>query len=491
MAKQNPNLEIKVTEFTPEMIDKNTPKSSTVIKHIVPQQLYRTRQDIQTWRLALSVAENIHNPNRTELYRGYQDSLLDAHIKAVIDQRHAEVLAKPFEVVDNNGTPLEDWTEKFNRNAMVELYGQILTSVEWGFTLVQLCGIEDDTFISSKVVPREYVKPENGIVADHPGNNEGVSFEEGKFSAWTLPVGEKKDLGLLLSIMPLYIYKKNSVGNWAGYNELFGQPTRVLKSMQTDQGRREETLDQLANMGSTPYMMIDDDEELEIHESSTGSGYNTFKEYSEFLDAQISKCVLGQTMTSDNGSSQSQANVHAETLNTRTVKDTWFLEATINDVLIPKMKALGVAFPEGAKFKIVDKEKVNQGDKFQRVLELVRLGVPVPNDFITEEFNIPIEDFQEEVIDTKGAQTDGKELVKGKAQKETSYNGAQIASAMDILNRVALGELTPKQGKISLMEFLKLDESTADSLMADTSKAKPQPTPAPQEGGATGKSLKI
>ena len=385
-------LNIQVTEFTPEMIDKATLKSSKVVKHIVPQQLYRTRQDILTWRLALSVAENVSNPNRTELYRGYQDALLDAHVKTVIDQRHAEVLAKPFEVVDADGVPLEDWTNKFNRNPMLVLYKQMLTSIEWGFTLVQLCGIEDDTFIDTKIVPRQYVKPEQGVVSEYPGNNEGVSFTEGKYSAWTLPVGETKDLGLFLSIMPLYIYKKNSVGSWAEYNELFGEPMRVMKSDVTNE--REEKLDQLANMGRAPYALISHDEEIELHEASTGTGYKTYEDYNKYLDSQISKCVLGQTMTTDDGSSRSQSEVHAETMNVRTVQDVWFLQATINDVLIPKMKALGVPFPEGAKFKVVDKEKLSHAEKFTRVLELKKAGFNVPKEWITEEFNIPLDEVE-------------------------------------------------------------------------------------------------
>lgn len=390
MAKQNPNLEIKVTEFTPEMIDKNTPKSQKVVKHIVPQQLYRTRQDIQTWRLALSVAEQTYTPNRTELYRGYQDALLDAHVRTVIDQRHAEVLAKPFEIVNEEGEPIEEWTNKFNRNAMFEIYKQVLTSIEWGFTLIQLCNIEDDTFEDSKIVRREYVNPELGIVKEHPSSIEGISFEEGKFSAWTLPVGDKKDLGLLLSIMPLYIYKKNSVGSWAEFNELFGQPTRILKT--DDYENRETKLDEMANMGAHPYAVISKDEELLLDSANTGSGYKSFEDYNKYLDAQISKCVLGQTMTTDDGSSQSQANVHADTMSVRTMADTWFLEATVNDKLIPKMRALGVPVPQGARFKVVDKEKLSSGDKFQRVIDLKNAGFSVPNDWITEEFNIPLED---------------------------------------------------------------------------------------------------
>jgi len=385
-------LKIEMQELTPEMIEKKRPKGDSVIKYITPQQLYRIRQDVQIWRLALTVAESVVTPNRTELYRGYQDALLDPHIKTVIDQRHAEVMAKPFEVVDENGEPSEEWTMKFNRNPMHVLYKQMLTSIEWGFTLVQFGDIEDDTFTKTKIVPREYVKPELGIVAKHPSNNEGVSFEEGKFSLWTLPVGTEEDKGLFLSIMPFYIYKKNTVGSWAEYSEIFGQPTRVLRTDQQDQDKREANADQLANMGSSGFAMIGMDEELILTEANTGSGYSTYQDLADFADKQVSKLVLGQTMTTDEGSSRSQSETHKSTLSARIAEDCWFLEATVNDVLIPKMRNLGVAIPEGYKFKIVDKEKVDPEKKFQRVIELKKAGFNIPADYITEQFNIPVED---------------------------------------------------------------------------------------------------
>jgi hypothetical protein len=99
-------------------------------------------------------------------------------------------------------------------------------------------------------------------------------------------------------------------------------------------------------------------------------------------------------MTTDSGSSRSQSETHAETLNVRTVQDTWFLEATVNDVLMPKMKALGVAIPDGARFKVVDKEKVSNDEKFKRIIELKKAGFNVPKEWITEEFNIPLDEVE-------------------------------------------------------------------------------------------------
>jgi len=52
-------------------------------------------------------------------------------------------------------------------------------------------------------------------------------------------------------------------------------------------------------------------------------------------------------------------------------------------------------------------------------------------------------------------------------QKDTSYNGAQIASALEIVQQVQQGLLTKSQGIIFLMEFLKIDEALANKIFAE------------------------
>ena len=53
----------------------------------------------------------------------------------------------------------------------------------------------------------------------------------------------------------------------------------------------------------------------------------------------------------------------------------------------------------------------------------------------------------------------------GKEQKEASYNGAQIASALSIVELVKAGTLSISQGKAALMEFLRLSEEVSLKLL--------------------------
>ena len=60
-----------------------------------------------------------------------------------------------------------------------------------------------------------------------------------------------------------------------------------------------------------------------------------------------------------------------------------------------------------------------------------------------------------------------EEIDEEKEQKEASYNGAQIASALSIVEQVKNNVLSPSQGKAFLMEFLRLSDSAASKLLSE------------------------
>lgn len=64
--------------------------------------------------------------------------------------------------------------------------------------------------------------------------------------------------------------------------------------------------------------------------ANAAGGAELFERLAEWLDKQISKAVLGQTMTTDDGSSQSQANVHNEVRMDILRADAKQLAATLN-----------------------------------------------------------------------------------------------------------------------------------------------------------------
>ncbi|WP_250908676.1 phage portal protein family protein [Escherichia coli] len=94
-------------------------------------------------------------------------------------------------------------------------------------------------------------------------------------------------------------------------------------------------LDAIASLASDAGCAIPDSMKLEMQEAaSRNSGGTLFKEMAEWCDAQISKAVLGQTMTTDDGSSRAQAEVHNGVRMDIAKWDAWQLSNTLSEFLV-------------------------------------------------------------------------------------------------------------------------------------------------------------
>ena len=102
----------------------------------------------------------------------------------------------------------------------------------------------------------------------------------------------------------------------------------------------------------------------------------------------MSKGVLGQTMTIDNGSSQSQSETHLEVFENICAADAKLIEYIINDDLIPKMIKLG--FPlEGCSFAWDNAATYSPAE--QRELERMLLQYfDIDPDYFNEKYKVPI-----------------------------------------------------------------------------------------------------
>ncbi|NVO00026.1 MAG: DUF935 domain-containing protein [Geobacteraceae bacterium] len=111
-----------------------------------------------------------------------------------------------------------------------------------------------------------------------------------------------------------YCFKNFTVKDWMAFCEVFGMPLRVGKYRP---GETEDNIailkSAVANLGSDAAAVIPEGMLIEFIESAKSSGGESlFERVADWFDKQMSKGILGQTMTADDGSSQSQATVHNE-----------------------------------------------------------------------------------------------------------------------------------------------------------------------------------
>jgi phage gp29-like protein len=120
--------------------------------------------------------------------------------------------------------------------------------------------------------------------------------------------------GLARLVAVMFMLKSYTLKDWWAFAELFGMPIRVGKyGPNATEDEINTLVNAIANIASDAGAAIPESMQLELIEAAKATGGETlFQNMAEWADSQISKAVLGQTMTADNGSSQSQANVHNE-----------------------------------------------------------------------------------------------------------------------------------------------------------------------------------
>lgn len=110
-----------------------------------------------------------------------------------------------------------------------------------------------------------------------------------------------------------YLIQTFTLQDWAGFSEVYGMPLRVGKYHSgASESDKRTLLKAVTSIANDAAAIIPEGMSVEFHEVSGQQGAAVFGGLLEYVDKQISKLVVGQTMTSDDGSSLGQAKIHNE-----------------------------------------------------------------------------------------------------------------------------------------------------------------------------------
>ncbi|MBB3461991.1 DUF935 domain-containing protein [Rhizobium sp. BK377] len=144
---------------------------------------------------------------------------------------------------------------------------------------------------------------------------EGVELPEAKFLRHMprTKMGLPLRRGMARPAAWAYLIQQFTLQDWAAFSEVYGMPLRVGKynanASATDKRTLLKAVTSIANDAAA---IIPQGMDVEFHEVSGNNGAAVFGGLLEYVDKQISKLVVGQTMTSDDGSSLGQAKIHNE-----------------------------------------------------------------------------------------------------------------------------------------------------------------------------------
>lgn len=359
---------------------------------ITIQATNRDRKDLQRWRNALVSAESITQPTRKLLYDLYEDMVLDEHLASVLDQRRLALTTTPL-VFERDGKPVDAIQALIDSEGFDDLLTLILDSRVYGYSLIYADFSAPEPAI--ELVPRPHVIPTRHLVVANPYLTDGIDYTLPPYSNLYVGVGKPKDLGLLLKATPLVIVKRGNFGDWATFNELFGQPLRKGTYQTGDPAVKQQLDVALKNMGSTAWISVPEGADVEfVTSGQTAAAANTYQKLWEICDKGLSKLIVGQTMTTENGSSKSQGEVHERVANKISESDRQFALKVLNSRIKPLMLAQGL--PADGDFRFVDpEEQLSKKDKADVDLKIHQLVAPLKKEWWKENYHVEFVDDQD------------------------------------------------------------------------------------------------
>lgn len=367
----------------------------------------RNSQNIESWRSAISAFENQTNPVRAYLYDLYKDIELDGQVIATWGKRCDAITNKRL-LFKRDGEEDERITALLNSPDMRLVIKELLKSIAYGFTLIQINDIrfdddEEQYKIEWDLVPRKHVHPEKGFECvsnqQHMATRDCL-FMEKPVSDYLIWAGERDDMGLLAAVSQYVIYKRGGFGDWSQFAEMFGMPFRELSYDDYDPETRTKLERAMEDWGAAGYIIKPKSAELTLHD--TGGSTSSAEVYDMLIskcDASISKIILGNTLTTEQGEVGSQAlgEVHKESESEKNASDQLFMLSVLNTRFRAVLKKFGFDVTGG---EIMYEGLDTNWDKVQikwNVVKEIKQTVPVDDDYIYEEFDIPKPDNYEQM----------------------------------------------------------------------------------------------
>ena len=194
-----------------------------------------------------------------------------------------------------------------------------------------------------------------------------------------------------------------SLGDWLREGELAWKPYRIAqydsgKNDPEDKRNLELALESLTSNG---WALIPKETVLKLEYVKNATGQSMHKVLCDFLGAEMSKLLLGATLTVEQGKTGAMAlgNVHAAVARELLEVDARSIEATIRRCLIAPLvwRNFGkfAAVPE---FRFLTDEGQDLGSLSEAIQRLVDAGLKVPSAWVRAQFGIPEPEPGEEVM---------------------------------------------------------------------------------------------
>ncbi|MBR6126461.1 DUF935 family protein [bacterium] len=413
----------------------------------------------------------------------YKELLCDSHVFACIQSRKSGVLSLEWDInrgldKDENAEEIEKLLKKLDIHKLIS---DILDATSFGFQPLEIMWKRDK---SGHVLPERVVaKPPEWFCFDDDNNLKfrtkenyyGELLPDKKFllvqnnPTYNNPYGERT----LSRVFWNVTFKKGGMKFWVIFTEKYGMPHLIGKHPRgATKAETDSLADMLEEMVQDAIAVIPDDSSVEIKEASKSSSAEIYEKLIDKMNSEISKAILGQTLTTEVGAtgSYAAANTHMQVRQDIIDSDKKLVESAINQ-LITWIYEINFPNSEIPVFELYAPEDVDltlaQRDKI-----LSDTGVKFTKEYFIKAYGLEEEDFdiREDIIPPQVPNF--KEF---KEQEETAPLGQQQLE--DLFKFLSENELTNQAQKmlsplISLIENCDSFEEAYELLTDKNLKSK-------------------
>ncbi len=361
----------------------------------------------------------------------YKELLCDPHVFACIQSRKAGVMSLEWDInrgvdKDKNAEKIVEVIKKLDINRLIN---DILDATMYGFQPIEIIWNKIDNLIlptELKAKPVEWFcfDDENQLKFRTKEHYFGEDLPTHKFlcpqsnPSYENPYGERT----LSRVFWPVTFKKGGLKFWVVFTEKYGIPHLIGKH---PRGASKEETDNLADlleeMVQDAIAVIPDDSSVEIQEANKSSSAEIFEKLIDKMNAEISKAILGQTLTTEIGSTGSYAasNTHFAVRQDIINSDKKLVEKTINQ-LLQWIYEINFASADVPVFEMFEEEDVDLNIA-QRHKILSDTGVKFTKEYFLKTYGFDNEDLEirEDVIpiaNSKFSQFQDEPQIEGQTQ---------------------------------------------------------------------------
>lgn len=285
--------------------------------------------------------------------RGFDPTLYDSvaaddQVQACFQQRRLAVISAEWEVQPADESPRATEAAAFVRGQLDRIRfdavtDKMLFGLLYGWSVAELLwGVAGGRYVVHAIKVRDRKRfrfdRDGGLRLMVAGKPDGEPMPAGKF--WTFVTGADHDdagygLGLAYWLYwPVY-FKRNGLKLWLQGLDKWGAPTALGHYPQgASEEEQDKLLDALTAIRTDSAVILPEGMTVDLLDAAKGA--SSHDALIDRMDAAIAKIVLSQTMTTDSGSSQAQAEVHKKVRDAVVKADADLLCATFTrDVVRP------------------------------------------------------------------------------------------------------------------------------------------------------------